>query len=119
MAYIASLWPIEFDADVPIGEWRSSLPLKDFSAPWYFEPSYWDTAAASCGRPEVYLGGEIDYEFDLSRDELRALDQSFRDRAYEDWNRDDIAQMDRALDPHSPFTRFHIRIFYWESGLDW
>ena len=119
MAYAARIWPIEFAPDVALGEWRSLPYLGRLgqSAPWRFEPPYWRVSATIPGKTAVRSGWYFN-EYEMSREELRELDAQFRVGIAPDWWSDELAVLDRALAPTSPFTRFSVAVFEWESGLE-
>jgi hypothetical protein len=120
MAFAIRIWPIEFDRRVRLDEWG---PLRydgslGAEAPWRFEPSYWDPDALRANLQPVAGDSDLTYQFDLTRDEARSLDASFRTRALPWMAETEFSEMDRALDEDSPFAVFRVVIFEWESGLE-
>jgi hypothetical protein len=119
MAFAVRTWPIAFDPDVPIGDWgplRYAGSLGE-GAPWRFEPSYWRTDGHIPGRQPDRSIDHVGREYDLSREQVRDLDAQFRPRALSWQGEVEFPDMDRALAPTSPFTRFCVAIYEWESGL--
>ena len=122
MPFAVRIWPIEIDPDVPLGDWGPLRYAGTFGedAPWRFEPSYWDVGPGLPGLTPVRVEPYVAQEFEVSRDELRDLDVSFRPRAVGAlaWQQAQFEEMDRATAATSPFTRFRIAVYEWESGLE-
>lgn len=119
MAFAVRIWPVEFDPSAASRDWG---PLRyggalGAEAPWRFEPSYWDTEALREDHEPIYRDGYVDYEFDLTLDEARSLDASYRARALPWMAEIEFPEVDRALALDSSFTKFHVIVYEWESGL--
>ncbi len=93
-------------------------------APWSFEPTHWYPAALVEGRTPDAAGDTSyqDYSFEISKEAARRLDARFREEAMAQSDRPPDAHaasfeaMARALAPESPFRRFHVWVYEWETG---
>ena len=119
MVFAVRIWPIEIDAGVPLGDWGPKRYGGSYGedAPWRFEPSYWHVGPELPGMTPVHAEPYVGREYELSREDVRDLDASFRHRAL-DWQRAEFEEMDRATAETSPFTRFRVAVYEWESGLE-
>lgn len=122
-AHAVRIYPIETTGDEKaLAQWRHRRLMYEGSAGsdavWRYEPSYWELGPLMTSDRLTDPGAwYTDYAFELDKDALRALDARMRSHAL-DWQRNDqFPEMDRALAPDSPFTRFRIVIYEWESGL--
>ena len=119
-AHAVRVWPVEFDESKPIGDWGELRRGGSWGAkaPWRFEPSYWDVGRLF-KRHEVFRdesSGYIDAWVFVDRDELREFDLSCRSSTNE-FSKGQFAELDRAFSPDSPFLKFRVVYFEWESGL--
>jgi hypothetical protein len=118
VAYAVRIWPIDIDTSVTPRNWGQlhGGGALGSEAPWRFEPSYWkaDAIRAKGVRDET-VTYDYCYYLDLSRDEVVALDQGFREGCLS-WQKAQVVEMDRALDAASGFRRFRIYAYEWEGG---
>jgi hypothetical protein len=117
-AHATRVWPVEFDETKPIGDWGKLRVGGSWGAdaPWRFEPGYWEIGRLFKGR-EVFRDGSMGYIDEwvfVDRDELREFDLSCRSEAME-WQREEFAELDRAFSPDSPFLKFKVIYYEWES----
>jgi hypothetical protein len=95
------------------------------------EPPWWDAVQLredarfieTCNTP-----GYLDYEADVSLEEMREVHERYRHAAttdvyeYDKWQeiiRPMMLELDKALySQFDEYLNFHITIFEWESGLD-
>lgn len=115
MPLAVRIWPVEFKPHVPIGDWG---PLQyggsyGADAPWRYEPGYWGAGRVLEAAKEAAYHDHVAWEFELPIDVVRELDAEF---LQEDPSRGD-PEMERALAPDSPFTKFRVVVYEWESGL--
>ena len=119
MAYSVRIWPIDFDPSVALAKKRARLKCGGSlgsEAPWCYEPSYWRADAIKAnGVLDEALACDLNYYWDLNRDEVVALDQGFREGCIPS-QRAQFSHMDRALDIASGFRRFRTYAYEWEGG---
>ncbi len=116
-SHLPSDQPIEVRSSIATADGALDVVARSRGERWRFEPSYWDASDLMHSGEPAGSEGPVVREFEISREEAKRLDERFRPKALPWIAEAEWPQMDRALADSSPFHRFRVVIYEWESGL--